>query len=476
MQDGGSETTLTKPCGERNRSWLWLALALLVTAGVFLPHLDGEFLRNWDDGIFILENRRLEFSAENVWRYASRSYRQLYTPLPMYSLMADKALFGLRPWAFRLHNLVLHCVGTALLYLIFRRFKFPPAVACLSVLLWSVHPQRNESVLWIVERKDVLCGVLVFGAFLAFLSALEEKGFRFSLLCGFLTILSLGCKPAAAPLAGVFAVYALMTGRWRWRLLIPVLSGVFATLLAALLTAHNNPGAFQSRWLVPLHNLFWYPLTAVFPIFNASPIYPQVEGWRSHLLLFAVGCILLAGIVFYALRVRRVPFRIFLGTLLILGGMLLPALGLWQYTEFHYCDRYNYLVAPVVLASLVTLLPRHGAVPWCLGALALLMAVITWRDGCVWRSDRALWHRCLASSPVNPKSFQVASGDALMRDDAGDLEYIAIRLREERASLPLDGERFDALLRQRCAASAYRDGVQPETMPEGYSSRWQVNW
>jgi hypothetical protein len=116
---------------------------------------------------------------------------------------------------------------------------------------------------------------------------------------------------------------------------------------------------------------------------------------------------------------------------------------LWQYTEFHYCDRYNYLVAPVVLAAVVTLLPRHSAVPWCLGALALLMAVITWRDGCVWRSDRALWHRCLASSPVNPKSFQVASGDALMRDDAGDLEYIAIRLREERASLPLDGERVD---------------------------------
>jgi predicted dehydrogenase len=42
--------------------------------------------------------------------------------------------------------------------------------------------------------------------------------------------------------------------------------------------------------------------------------------------------------------------------------------------------------------------------------------------------------------------------------------------------LPLDSERFDALLRQRCTASAYRDGVQPETMPEGYSSRWQVNW
>ena len=42
--------------------------------------------------------------------------------------------------------------------------------------------------------------------------------------------------------------------------------------------------------------------------------------------------------------------------------------------------------------------------------------------------------------------------------------------------LPFDSAHFDELLRQRCAASLYRDTQTPEAMPEGYSTRWQVNW
>lgn len=39
------------------------------------------------------------------------------------------------------------------------------------------------------------------------------------------------------------------------------------------------------------------------------------------------------------------PWRRIVCLLLIVGGFSVPVLGMLQYTTFHYCDRYNYLVS-----------------------------------------------------------------------------------------------------------------------------------
>ena len=384
----------------------------------------------------------MTFTTENVARYARRTYRQLYTPLPMYSLMLDKAVFGEKPLPFKVHNLLLHSIGALLLFLIFRRFKLSPALACIGTLLWAVHPQRNESVLWIVERKDVLCGVFVFGAFLAFLRGMEEPGSLIWLcVSGILSVLALGCKPSAAPLCGVYAVYALACGRRKRRLLIPVLATLAGVILVARITAADNPGALQSNFMVVLHNLFWYPLTALLPVFNCSPIYPRVGSFVEHLPLLLSGAAVFAGISIYALKVRRIPLRCFIGGVMIAGGMLLPSLGLWQYTEFHYCDRYNYVAAPAVILPVVLLCSSWRRLSHCLAVLVTVCLAATWIGGSAWHSDRALWRQCLKAPCPNPKAFQVASADALMREDADDLEYIAIRLTECREELPFRDDR-----------------------------------
>ena len=95
---------------------LLLVFLLTVSALNFIRAVNYDFLDHWDDGIFILENSHLDWTAKNLQRYATRPFQDLYTPLPMYSLMADNALFGHKsPLPYHLHNLALHLAAAILL-------------------------------------------------------------------------------------------------------------------------------------------------------------------------------------------------------------------------------------------------------------------------------------------------------------------------------------------------------------------------
>ena len=122
----------------------------------------------------------------------------------MVSLMLDHALFGFAPWGYRMHNLLLHIGCVWLLAGIVRRLGGVRWAAWGAALLWAVHVQRVESVVWIVERKDVLCG---FYALLSVLCLLRARRARrrwgwiaASAVSGALSILA---KPMSAALPGV---------------------------------------------------------------------------------------------------------------------------------------------------------------------------------------------------------------------------------------------------------------------------------
>ena len=106
-----NEPAIQPPSSPATTRWcevLLVAALLAITAANFCRAMNYDFLEHWDDGIFILENRHLDCTAKNLQRYATRPFQDLYTPLPMYSLMADKALFGLKsPLPYHLHNLAL---------------------------------------------------------------------------------------------------------------------------------------------------------------------------------------------------------------------------------------------------------------------------------------------------------------------------------------------------------------------------------
>ena len=425
----------------RRENAILVAMLLAITAVNFCRTVNYDFLDHWDDGVFILENPRLDWTFENLRHYATQPFQDLYTPLPMYSLMADNALFGHQnPLPYHLHNLALHLACAALLYWIARKLKLSPTWALLAATLWSVNPQKSESVVWITERKDVQCGFFAFAAFLAFLFELDcittWKQVCYAITCGILAALAIFAKPAAAPLTGIFVVYALTARKWHWNHLIPVGCALAATVWSAYMTAQTNPGVLSWAPAVPLHNLLWYPVTAVLPNFGVNPIYPNIVGFKEYWLVYLAGILLLGALLWYALRVRRLPWTKVLAGALILGGTMLPVLGMWVYTNFDYCDRYNYLVSAVAVLGVALVIPENRVTR--LGACALigLMMLATQLNLGVWHDTQTFWRTLIVrDGRVNPKVFEVAANDSLIRDDDRDLDYVVGLLRQHRNDL-----------------------------------------
>lgn len=383
---------------KRRRDFVSVAILALFFILVFLPGLNYPFLRDWDDGTFIVENQHLAFSVENFLRYALDPFQDLYTPLPLYSFMIDRALFGLDPLGFRLHNLLLHIIGGGFLFLILRRLGTRTWLAFASALFWGVSPQKVESVIWITERKDVLCGALAFASLWFFLRGVQRR--RISFASGLLAVFAIFAKPSAIPLPGVMIVGLIclrgkrVSPRDYARILwFPVLASFAALAWAGIITAKTNGGVLEKNLLVPLHNLFWYPLTALIP-FETNPIYPEIRSAAELFVPVGSGVFLSAGFV-YAARRLGFAWRKIVCLLLIIAGFTVPVLGLLHYTNFHYCDRYNYLVSAAVWGTVSVLgeafLRRKESAGRHLRCIACAVFAIFWL--LVW-SYLPYWERC----------------------------------------------------------------------------------
>ena len=166
-------------------------LVFLITGAVFLPALRGEFL-NWDDSVNFVANPHYRgLGWPQIKWMLGATLMGHYIPVTWLSFGLNYALGGMNPWGYHLGNLVLHAANTTLVYLIARRLLAAAqgggsqdghttgslAVAgAFAALVWGLHPLRVESVAWITERRDVLCGLFFLLAVLAYLKGLDRGG------------------------------------------------------------------------------------------------------------------------------------------------------------------------------------------------------------------------------------------------------------------------------------------------------------
>ena len=158
---------------------------VLIFAAVFvgfLSTLDGQFL-NWDDDINFLGNpgfRGLGW-AQLRWMW-TETLMGHYIPLTWMSLGLNYTLGGMNPWGYHLGNVLIHAMNALVFYFVVRRLLIAGGVSGGSPLMWGagfaalvfgVHPLRAESVAWITERRDVLCGLFFVLAVLAYLISLD---------------------------------------------------------------------------------------------------------------------------------------------------------------------------------------------------------------------------------------------------------------------------------------------------------------
>jgi tetratricopeptide (TPR) repeat protein len=421
------------------------ALVALVTFVAFLPALAGRFL-NWDDNLNFLENPHYRgFSPANLkWMWTSFHLGHWH-PLTWMSLALDYCLWGLHPAGYHLTSMLIHSANAALLYgvtLVFLRLGGRPDVrwpAVVGTLAYSLHPMRVESVAWITERRDVLCGFFVLLSVLAYLRRVEaerkgEPGVRWlalSIAAFAASLLSKALGVALPAVLLILDVYPL--GRFkaesRGRVLLEklpyvLLSGLDAVFMVGAmrdLGAVHAVGSYNllERAAQAAYGLCFYPLKTLWP-FHLAPLYP-LELCLNPFSPIYLGAMAGVGAGTLLLFIRRREWPGALAAWLATAVLLSPVLGVAVTGLQIVADRYSYLALLPAAVLMSLLLARCSgkqvravfavATPllFGLGALTLLQCG-------VWRDSLTLWNHELAVQP-NYFAYYSRGAERMLRGD-----------------------------------------------------------
>ena len=409
---------------EKRNLIVCLLLALL-TLALYNPVNRHPFV-NYDDDRYVTENPHVRqgLTADTI-RWALTSTEQAnWHPLTWMSHALDVTLFHLNPAGHHFTSVLVHSVNVALLFLllIWGTGRFAPSL--FIAFLFAMHPVQVESVAWVAERKNLLCTTFFFLTLLAYGWYSQKANWKRYLAVLTLFAAGLASKPMVITLPFVL----LLMDYWplgrhdttsppvTWSRLIAEKGPLFALSGAsAVITvyAQQAGGAVRSTaqlsFGVRLENAIYsyamYLWKMVWPL-GLAPLYPHPGTSLAAWKVFAASLLLVAiSVVVFKFRRRR---YLLVGWLWFLG-ILVPVIGLVQVGEAARADRYAYIpligVFGMIAFGIDELAQKKRlpppAIPAVAVAVALLLAVLTFRQIGYWQSSVDLWTYTLAATQNN---------------------------------------------------------------------------
>ena len=153
------------------RMWrLGVIVSCVAVAVVYWPVLGYGFLE-WDDDVYVTANPLVlgGLAASGIGEAFMSFACSNWHPLTLVSHMLDVQVFGTWAGGHHLTNVVLHAVNSLFVLALAWRLSARWPESLVVATLFAVHPQRVESVAWVSERKDVLCGLWFLASVLAYL-------------------------------------------------------------------------------------------------------------------------------------------------------------------------------------------------------------------------------------------------------------------------------------------------------------------
>lgn len=279
----------TKPRKDQyNRYQNWLILSLLVvTAGIFSPSLQNEFV-NWDDDRNIYENETvLNLNLDNIKKIFTTDVIGNYNPLSNLALGIQHQVFKGKSYyhgGFHAVNILLHLLCVFLVYRILLAMKVSTTVSLLTATLFALHPLRVESVTWITEIKDVLYASFFFSSIYAYLVSVKRQ----SRLWWYTSLLLFGIGLFAKIQMVTLPVVLVLLDYWvghnnfkksiirKWPFFLMALAfgllGIFMLSSKGSLESHTSYTGFE-RIFIGSYSFCIYLIKSVVP-YRMSPLYP----------------------------------------------------------------------------------------------------------------------------------------------------------------------------------------------------------
>jgi len=405
-------------------------LLFLIVFTTYLPALKNGFV--WDDDSYVVNNSYIRsLSSESFWLILTGFHSGNWHPLTWFSHALDYAFWSLNPQGHHLTSLILHGLNTSLVFMVVSMLltRILPwsstlLTAVVTSLLFGLHPLRVESVAWVAERKDLLCGffyllsILFYLLYLSPLQGKRQRGGYVASLCFFL--MALMSKPMAVTLP-----LTLLLLDWypfsRWQRSLKSNLSLFTEKIpffvlsigAAIITlvAQHSGGAIRSltqlgfitRLLNALRVPVFYLAKIAVPI-ELTPFYPFSLLSHREAIWYGMVVATITGFgVWQTVKGKKLWLTLWAYYLIT----LMPVIGIIQVGGQLAADRYTYLpsLAPSLLLG-VTTSWLWEKVSWSKLAQAVRVLVVvsvvmgvgvcsylTFTQIKVWNNPETLWGR-----------------------------------------------------------------------------------
>ena len=433
------------------KNWTLIFILFLAILGTYFKCLPYPFL-NLDDPYYINNSYIRDLTWKGIYNIFSQPIVDNYFPLQILSYAIDFQIWHVQPFGYRLHNVVLHILNAALIFLLLKKIFSNTWVSFLAALLFGLHPVNVESVTWVAERKNVLSLALMLSSFLAYLYYVEEqrparrKGFY--LLAFFLFLLAVLAKVSAVVLPLLFILYDLcFQKRPKWEMIRDKIPCFFLALLFSVLTvwiyhggkylADYHGGSLYTTFLAMINVFVEYIIYLIVPVYLDHLYWTPIPRsiLERQVLLSMAAIFLLALLAWRSFRKERI-FFFWLGWFFI---SLLPVLNIVPLVILR-ADRYMYLPAIGFFYLVCWGLWKIGRAEFrpfrlpififCSVVVAGTYASLTMERNKLWRDSVIFWGESLKKYPESVTPYEYIGNIYISRgkNDLG-ISYLQAGLR-----------------------------------------------
>jgi protein O-mannosyl-transferase len=448
----------------------------LITFIVYLPTLRNGFV-NWDDDIYVVDNPHIRSFDVSFVRWAFLDFHASnWHPLTWISHALDRLVWGFNPLGHHLSSIFIHAINSLLVVILISKL-LEAANECTSDsslkhflagrtilitagvtgLLFGIHPLHVESVAWISERKDLLCGLFYLLSVIMYLKHAQtvnpdldlrtvSSGIftRYYLTSLGLFSLALLSKPMAVTLPIIlllidwYPMTRLQNLRdlfWASLEKLPFLALSVASAIITIFAQKAGESIVSissvpltTRLLVASHALASYLWKTIVPL-NLLPFYPHpinVSLYSAPYLATVCFSIVVTATCLILLNKKRFWTAMW-GCFVV---TLLPVLGILQVGGQSIADRYMYLpgIVPFLLIGLafakgfqqtgsdsvrgswvIQLAFRIVAV-----MIMVLLVYLTIMQIGIWKSSIDLWNTVIRKEPNTIPLAYYNRGQAFM--------------------------------------------------------------
>jgi len=174
---------------------LYLSGILFLTIIVYSGSVNNDFIRSWDDNLYILQNEIIkDVGFENIKTIFTSIQVDNYSPVTTLILAIEYSIAGPEPGPFHIISLVFHLLNILLVFYFIHHLTGKRNVSLITTLLFAVHPMFVESVAWIPAQSSIICSIFTLGTLIFYVDYIrygfKRKFLLFSFLLFILTLMS----------------------------------------------------------------------------------------------------------------------------------------------------------------------------------------------------------------------------------------------------------------------------------------------